>query len=97
MPNVPPSRDPNRPKPRRARGAAAQPDPAPQRRTQSNDDARQDGALSRHGESDGGIGVRARGGYAEQAPAASAGKPTTGAGKGVGGKDKAGRVKSRPS
>lgn len=77
MPNVPPIRDPNRPKPRRARGARAQPDPVPQSRPQSNDDARLDGALSRQDEARGGIGVRARGGYAEQGPAPARGRSAT--------------------
>ena len=68
MPNVPPKRDPNRPKPRARQGARAEPESPPQRRTQSNDDARRDGALARHDEQAGGLGERARGGYADQVP-----------------------------
>lgn len=68
MPNLPPKRDPNRPKPRARRGATAQPDPAPQQRTQSSDGARRDGALQQQDERKGGLGVRAQGGYADQEP-----------------------------
>jgi len=68
MPSVPPRRDPNRPKSRAARGARAEPDSPPQRRNQSNDDQRQDDALAQQDPARGGLGERARGGYAEQQP-----------------------------
>lgn len=68
MTNVPPKRDPNRPKSKERRGAAAQPDSPPQQRTQSTDGARRDGALQRQDERKGGLGVRAQGGYADQEP-----------------------------
>ena len=67
MPNVPPKHDPNRPKPRAAQGARAEPEPLPERRTEINDDARLTGTAKRQDESRGGLGVRTRGGYAEQA------------------------------
>ena len=74
MPNVPPKRDPNRPKPRAAQGARAVPDAPPQKRIQSNDDAKQDAALERQDERRGGIGERRTGGYPEQQPKAPRGK-----------------------
>lgn len=67
MPNVPPKHDPNRPKPRAARGARAEPQPVRERRGEINDDARRTGTAERQDERRGGLGVRARGGYAEQA------------------------------
>lgn len=74
MPNVPPKREPNRPKPRAAQGARAEPDSPPQTRTQSNDDAKQEGALARQDERRGGLGQRSRGGYPEQQPKSPRGK-----------------------
>ena len=67
MPNVPPKHDPNRPKSRATRGPGAEPQPVRERRGEINDDAKQTGTAKRQDESRGGLGVRTRGGYAEQA------------------------------
>jgi hypothetical protein len=74
MPDVPPTHDPNRPKPRPARGASAEPEPVRERRAEINEDARRTGTAKRQDESRGGIGGRADGGYAEQVPKPAAPK-----------------------
>jgi hypothetical protein len=68
MPNIPPRHDPNRPTPRTSQGARAEPDSPPQRRAQANDETQRTRTAKRQDESRGGLGTRARGGYAEHVP-----------------------------
>ena len=68
MPNVPPKRDANRPKPRAARGAKARPASTPATDASRNDGARRDRAAARQDERRGGLGELAHGGYADQEP-----------------------------
>ena len=68
MPNVPPKRDANRPKPRAAQGAKAEPGRTPATDASRNDGSRRDRAAARQDERRGGLGELARGGYADHEP-----------------------------